>query len=73
MRTDRPYRKALAYRQAVAEIQANVGTQFDPRVVAALVRMVEPTGEAETARNDSPAVRSSVQPAGGAPVPKPAS
>jgi putative nucleotidyltransferase with HDIG domain len=73
MRTDRPYRKALAYREAVAELQANVETQFDPRVVTALVRMVQPTGEAATARNDSVAARSDVQPAGGAPVPNLAS
>jgi putative nucleotidyltransferase with HDIG domain len=42
MRTDRSYRKALPPEVALAELEANSGTQFDPRVVAALVRVVEP-------------------------------
>jgi putative nucleotidyltransferase with HDIG domain len=33
MRTDRPYRKALAYDVAVAELASNAGKQFDPDVV----------------------------------------
>jgi diguanylate cyclase (GGDEF)-like protein len=37
MVSDRPYRKAMAHRDAVAELTANAGIQFDPRVVEALV------------------------------------
>lgn len=34
--TDRPYRPARSSREALRELEAHVGTQFDPRVVAAL-------------------------------------
>ncbi|HLM92996.1 MAG TPA: hypothetical protein VK273_04220 [Gaiellaceae bacterium] len=36
MTTDRPYRGALPPAQALAEVERNAGTQFDPRVVEAL-------------------------------------
>jgi HD-GYP domain-containing protein (c-di-GMP phosphodiesterase class II) len=36
MTTDRPYRRARSHEQAVAELRACSGTQFDPRVVEAL-------------------------------------
>jgi response regulator RpfG family c-di-GMP phosphodiesterase len=35
MTTDRPYRRALPWETAAAEIVSQAGTQFDPRVVAA--------------------------------------
>jgi HD-GYP domain-containing protein (c-di-GMP phosphodiesterase class II) len=35
MTTTRPYRAALSHEHAIAELRANGGTQFDPRVVAA--------------------------------------
>jgi len=41
MTTDRPYRAALTHADAVAELQRNRGTQFDPRVVDALVATLE--------------------------------
>jgi HD-GYP domain-containing protein (c-di-GMP phosphodiesterase class II) len=41
MTTDRPYRKALDRDAALKELEANAGMQFDPRVVAALVHVVE--------------------------------
>jgi HD-GYP domain-containing protein (c-di-GMP phosphodiesterase class II) len=41
MTTDRPYRKALSSAAAVQELLDNAGTQFDPQVVAALVKVVE--------------------------------
>ena len=40
MRTDRVYRKALPYDVALTELLCNNGTQFDPQVVAALLRVV---------------------------------
>jgi putative nucleotidyltransferase with HDIG domain len=40
MTTDRPYRAALPLEDAVAELKRNAGTQFDPLVVDAVVRVV---------------------------------
>jgi putative nucleotidyltransferase with HDIG domain len=48
MTTNRPYRKAMAVDEAVAELRTNSGTQFEPRVVDALVAVVE----ADRARPD---------------------
>lgn len=42
MTSDRPYRQALDHATAVAELEACAGTQFDPAVVAALTRVLEP-------------------------------
>ena len=33
MTSDRPYRPALSYQVAVAELEAGKGTQFDPVIV----------------------------------------
>jgi putative nucleotidyltransferase with HDIG domain len=41
MRTDRPYRNALDHDVALAELRANCGSQFDPHVIDALVRIVD--------------------------------
>ncbi len=38
--SDRPYRDARSHAVAVEEIMANSGTQFDPEVVAALLRLL---------------------------------
>jgi putative nucleotidyltransferase with HDIG domain len=60
MRTDRPYRKALAYDVAVSELVSNAGTQFDPRIVEAFVQLVAPDDRRQpvAARaNLAPAVR----------------
>ena len=40
MTTDRAYRKALSRADAVAELRRNRGTQFDPRVVDALLAVL---------------------------------
>jgi putative nucleotidyltransferase with HDIG domain len=40
MTSDRPYRKGLSEEQAIAEILRNRGTQFDPDVVDALMRVL---------------------------------
>jgi HD-GYP domain-containing protein (c-di-GMP phosphodiesterase class II) len=47
MRTDRSYRRALAPDVALAEMASNAGTQFDPRVVEALIQVVAPESAAE--------------------------
>jgi len=44
MTTDRSYRRALPLGEAVAELQKNAGTQFDPTVVQALLRTRPPGG-----------------------------
>jgi len=41
MTTTRSYRPAMAYEHALAELERNSGTQFDPVVVTALIRVVE--------------------------------
>jgi putative nucleotidyltransferase with HDIG domain len=40
MRTTRPYREALPQETAVAELSANAGRQFDPRIAAVLLAVV---------------------------------
>lgn len=40
MTTDRPYREAMSIEEAIAELEANRGTQFDPRIVELLVAQV---------------------------------
>jgi putative nucleotidyltransferase with HDIG domain len=47
MRTNRSYRKALDHEVAVAEMLVGAGSQFDPRVVDALVTLVEAAAERE--------------------------
>jgi putative nucleotidyltransferase with HDIG domain len=39
--SDRPYRKARSVEHAVEELRSNAGTQFDPRVVEALIADVQ--------------------------------
>jgi hypothetical protein len=39
MTSDRPYRKGMTSEQALSILQANAGTQFDPEVVKAFVRL----------------------------------
>ena len=40
MTTDRPYRAAIAADIAIAELRANAGSQFEPRVVEAVCKVV---------------------------------
>jgi putative nucleotidyltransferase with HDIG domain len=51
MTEDRPYRKGVSQDEAIAELLRCSGTQFDPRVVQALIRFL---------RRDSPVVISQV-------------
>jgi putative nucleotidyltransferase with HDIG domain len=41
MTTDRPYRDALPLPEALVELRANAGTQFDPRVVEVLTALIQ--------------------------------
>ncbi|MCW2973978.1 MAG: putative metal dependent phosphohydrolase, partial [Thermoleophilia bacterium] len=41
MTSDRVYRKAIGVTQAIAELRAGAGRQFDPGVVEAMVPLVE--------------------------------
>jgi two-component system cell cycle response regulator len=40
MTSTRPYRAAMSHGEAVAELTANAGTQFDPRVTEALIGLL---------------------------------
>jgi hypothetical protein len=53
MTTDRPYRKAMPLEAAIAELRNESGKQFDPDVVAALVRIVE-TWDKPSEQEDPP-------------------
>jgi diguanylate cyclase (GGDEF)-like protein len=44
MTSDRPYRKAMSVEDAIAELRANAGTQFDPKIVDAFVKLIEARG-----------------------------
>ena len=65
MTTDRPYRGAMPCEAAVAELQANTGSQFDPKIVAALMKVVEQGAPALVTTTDG--VRAVLA---GAPVPQ---
>jgi HD-GYP domain-containing protein (c-di-GMP phosphodiesterase class II) len=54
MTTDRPYRAAMSTEEAVAELRVNSGSQFDPRVVEALIELVAEASEASAANGAAP-------------------
>jgi putative nucleotidyltransferase with HDIG domain len=70
MRTDRPYRRALSYDVARAELLASTGTQLDPGIVEVFIREVAAPQESEQATADP--VRSAPPLAQGRLVPGPA-
>jgi len=41
MTSDRPYRAALPETEAVRRLKLSAGTQFDPNIVAAFVRVLK--------------------------------
>ena len=46
MTSTRPYRKALEHEYAISEIKRCAGTQFDPTIAAAFVRVADKIDEA---------------------------
>jgi diguanylate cyclase (GGDEF)-like protein/putative nucleotidyltransferase with HDIG domain len=52
MSSDRPYRKALHSQDVIAEIKNHSGTQFDPLVVQAAVRVIEREAEIVESKTD---------------------
>ena len=49
MTTDRSYRKAMPLDDAVAELMRSSGTQFDPRIVDALIASLDGYGDSVVA------------------------
>lgn len=47
IRSDRPYRKALSVKEALAELEKGAGTQFDPRLVELFVHLVRTEGKTD--------------------------
>ncbi len=62
MRTDRPYRKALDYRSAAAELRSASGTQLDPNLVETLLGIVASEAPAPTVPRLSPDAADAPQP-----------
>ena len=40
MTSDRPYRKAMSKEKAIEELKKGAGTQFDPKVVEAFIKVL---------------------------------
>jgi putative nucleotidyltransferase with HDIG domain len=55
MRTDRSYRRALSHEVARAELVANAGHQFDPRIVTAFLELIEDGASKQAPRSAIPA------------------
>ena len=53
MTTDRPYRKAMPRADAIAELHSNAGSQFEPRIVDALIRVLDATEEVAESYSDA--------------------
>ncbi len=53
MTSDRPYRKALSYQQAISEIKKGSGTQFDPNVVEIFLKIQEAEGSKNASADDN--------------------
>ena len=61
MTTNRPYRAALPHEKAIAELVENAGTQFDPEVVAAMVRVISEAPAEPSTQDHIRAVLASAQ------------
>jgi HD-GYP domain-containing protein (c-di-GMP phosphodiesterase class II) len=53
MTTNRPYRTAMSRAAAVAELRANAGSQFEPRIVDALINVLDQTEEVSESYSDA--------------------
>ena len=56
MTSDRPYRDAPGREFALAELARNAGTQFDPRIVEAFSRAIEPSRDPGRTTSATPPV-----------------
>jgi HD-GYP domain-containing protein (c-di-GMP phosphodiesterase class II) len=53
MTTNRPYRKAMSRADAIQELRDNAGSQFEPRIVDALIRVLDETEEVAESYSDA--------------------
>ena len=53
MTTTRPYRTAMPRSEAIAELQTNAGSQFEPRIVESLIRVLDETEEVAPSYSDA--------------------
>lgn len=48
MISDRPYRPALSFREAIAELEVHAGTQFDPNIIATFLKVLDIDGHRDS-------------------------
>jgi HD-GYP domain-containing protein (c-di-GMP phosphodiesterase class II) len=48
MTDERVYRKSLSHVEAIKELQAHSGSQFDPLIVKTFLKVVEPVSQPTT-------------------------
>ena len=53
MTTNRPYRTAMPRAEAIAELRANAGSQFEPRIVESLIKVLDQTEEHAQSYSDA--------------------
>ena len=53
MTTNRPYRTAMPREEAIAELRANAGSQFEPRIVESLIKVLDQTEEQAQSYSDA--------------------
>src|SRR5436190_6586157 len=53
MTTNRPYRTAMPRKEAIAELRANAGSQFEPRIVESLITVLDQTEEHAQSYSDA--------------------
>jgi HD-GYP domain-containing protein (c-di-GMP phosphodiesterase class II) len=53
MTTNRPYRTAMPRSEAIAELRANAGSQFEPRIVESLIKVLDETEESAQSYSDA--------------------